>query len=65
MDCEPGCPEEDQQLMAASQVAAGMRAHVPQTRHAALRAFVTQVIAHQQNAQKRAYWRQVREYLED
>jgi hypothetical protein len=61
--CDPGCPG-DEQMMGAPQLAAGMRAHVPAARLPALRAFVAQVIAHEQNAEKRAYWQQVRAALE-
>jgi hypothetical protein len=51
-----------QELMAATELAAGLRAHVPQVRHGALRAFAAQVIAHHHNRnqpQQRAYWQQV------
>jgi hypothetical protein len=59
MECDPGCPG-DEQMMGAPQLAAGIRAHVPAGRLPALRAFVTQVIAHHANHPvQRAYWQQV------
>lgn len=49
------------EMMAPQQLAAGMRAHVPAGRLPALRAFVTQVIAHHaDHPVQRAYWQQVR-----
>jgi hypothetical protein len=61
--CSPYCePCSGGDLMAAPQLAAGMRAHVPAERLPALRAFAAQVIAHHHNRnqpQQRAYWQQV------
>jgi hypothetical protein len=50
----------DGDMLSAQQLAAGMRANLPAARLPALRAFVTQVIAHHANHPvQRAYWQQV------
>ncbi len=63
----PGCPPGGDGLQ-AQELAAGLLTHVPEARHATLRAFVAQMIAHHHDRGRepqRVYWSQVLAHLSE